>query len=113
MANELSAKRRKRVVRRPEAGLQAGKRSSDYPRLTVGVRQRVVDLLEQMVANEERPQWKVLADAIGERADRVLKSHRPVMARGARVRADSESENHSYRTLTTGRQRLEGWLRAA
>jgi hypothetical protein len=34
---------------------------------------RVVDLLEQMAANEERPRWKVLSDAIGERADRVLK----------------------------------------
>ena len=45
----------------------------DHPRLTVRVPRRVVDLLEQMAANEERPQWKVLADAIGERADRVLK----------------------------------------
>ena len=41
--------------------------------LTVRVPRRVVDLLEQMAANEERPPWKVLADAIGERADRVLK----------------------------------------
>jgi hypothetical protein len=51
----------------------AGERVSDHPRLTVRVPRRVVDLLEQMAANEERPQWKVLADAIGERADRVLK----------------------------------------
>jgi hypothetical protein len=33
----------------------------------------VVELLEQMAAKEERPQWKVLADAIGDRADRTLK----------------------------------------
>jgi hypothetical protein len=66
------AKRRSRV-RRPAAVLRAGERVSDYPRLTVRVPQRVVDLLEQMAANEARPPWKVLADAIGERADRVLK----------------------------------------
>jgi hypothetical protein len=48
-------------------------RVSDYPRLTVRVPRRVVDLLEQMAAHEERAQWKVLAAAIGERADRVLK----------------------------------------
>ena len=67
------AKRRKRVVKRPAASLPAEKRVSDDRRLTVRVPRRVVDLLEQMSANEERPQWKVLADAIGERADRVLK----------------------------------------
>jgi hypothetical protein len=67
------AKRRKRVVRRPAVGLREGTRVSDYPRLTVRVPRRVVDLLQQMAVNEERPQWKVLADAIGERADRVLK----------------------------------------
>jgi len=67
------AKRRRRVVGRPKAGVRAGTRVSDYPRLTVRVPRRVVDLLQQMAVNEERPQWKVLADAIGERADRVLK----------------------------------------
>jgi hypothetical protein len=66
------AKRRRRV-RRPAAGLPPQERVSDYPRLTVRVPRRVVDLLEQMAGNEERPRWKVLADAIGERADRVLK----------------------------------------
>jgi len=65
---------KRRVVRRPAAGLRAGKQvSEDYSRLTVRVPRRVVDLLQQMAANEDRPQWKVLADAIGERADRVLK----------------------------------------
>jgi hypothetical protein len=73
MADRLIAKQRKRVVRRPAAGLPAGTRVSDNPSLTVRVPRRVVDLLQQMAANEERPQWKVLADAIGERADRVLK----------------------------------------
>ena len=73
MAERLIAKRRRRVVRRPAAGPREGTRVSDNPRLTVRVPQRVVDLLAQMAANEERPQWKVLADAIGERADRVLK----------------------------------------
>ena len=72
MADALMAKRRRRVTR-PAAGPRAGERVSEYPRLTVRVPRRVVDLLAQMAANEERPQWKVLADAIGERADRVLK----------------------------------------
>ena len=73
MADRLMAKRRRRVVKRPAGALRAGTRVSDNPRLTVRVPKRVVDLLQQMAANEERPQWKVLADAIGERADRVLK----------------------------------------
>jgi hypothetical protein len=34
---------------------------------------RVVDLLERMASQEERPQWKILADAITERAERLLK----------------------------------------
>jgi hypothetical protein len=72
MADRLVAKRR-RQVRRPATGLPAEERVSDYLRLTVRVPRRAVDLLEQMAANEERPQWRVLADAIGERADRVLK----------------------------------------
>ena len=72
MADRLMAKRR-RQVRHPATALPAGERVSDYLRLTVRVPRRAVDLLEQMAANEERPQWKVLADAIGERADRVLK----------------------------------------
>jgi hypothetical protein len=71
MADALMAKRRKRVGR-PAAGLP-GEHVSAYSRLTVRVPRRVVDLLEQMAANEARPPWKVLADAIGERADRVLK----------------------------------------
>jgi hypothetical protein len=72
MADALMAKRRKRVGR-PAAGPPAEERVSDYPSLTVRVPRRVVDLLEQMAANEARPPWKILADAIGERADRVLK----------------------------------------
>jgi hypothetical protein len=73
MAERLMTKRRRQVVKRPAAGPRKGTRVPDNPRLTVRVPQRVVDLLAQMAANEERPQWKVLADAIGERADRVLK----------------------------------------
>lgn len=72
MADGLMAKRRKRVGR-SAAGLRARKHVSDSPRLTMRLPRRVVDLLEQMAANEERPRWKVLSDAIGERADRVLK----------------------------------------
>ena len=68
----IMAKRRKREGR-PATGPRVGERVSDYSRLTVRVPKRVVDLLAEMAAKEERPQWKVVADAIGERADRVLK----------------------------------------
>ena len=64
---------RRKGFGRPPAGMRAGERVSDYPRLTVRVPRRVVDLLERMAAQEERPQWRVLADAITERAARVLK----------------------------------------
>jgi len=58
---------------RPAAGLRAGERVRDYPRLTVRVPRRVVDLLERMAAQENTTQWRVLAEAITERASRVLK----------------------------------------
>jgi hypothetical protein len=45
----------------------------DYPRLTVRVPRRVVDLLEAMVKQEDRAQWRIVADAIAERAERVLR----------------------------------------
>jgi hypothetical protein len=32
-----------------------------------------VDLLEALAKREDHPQWRVVADAICERADRVLK----------------------------------------
>lgn len=58
---------------RPAAGLRAGEKVKDYPRLTVRVPRRVVDLLEAMVKQEDRAQWRIVADAIAERAERVLR----------------------------------------
>lgn len=58
---------------RPAGGLRAGEKVRDYPRLTVRVPRRVVDLLEAMARKEGRPQWRILADAITERAAVVLR----------------------------------------
>ena len=65
--------KRRKTMGRPASGLRAGERVSDYPRLTVRVPRRVVDLLERMAAQENTTQWRVLADAITERAARILK----------------------------------------
>jgi hypothetical protein len=86
----------------------AGERVSDHPRLTVRVPRRVVDLLEQMAANEERPQWKVLADAIGERADRVLKYHRRVTSDARPLTLDRFDRPTEWRLVVTS-DKVDHW----
>jgi hypothetical protein len=65
----MMAKRRGR----PAAGLRPGEKVRDYVRLGIRVPRRVFDLLEAMAKHEDRPQWRVVADAISERAERILK----------------------------------------
>jgi hypothetical protein len=58
---------------RKPTGLEVGERLSGYPRLTVRVPPRVVELLVRTATQQGRPQWRVLVDAITEYAVRVLK----------------------------------------
>ena len=59
---------------RPPTG-EGGELLSEYPRTTVRLPPDVRELLERVAkAQDDRPQWKVLVDAIREYAARVLAS---------------------------------------
>jgi hypothetical protein len=63
----------KRGRGRPVGGLRPGERIQDYPRLTIRLPRRILEKLAAMARQEGRPQWRVVVDAITERAERVLK----------------------------------------
>jgi hypothetical protein len=57
----------RRKAGRPPSG-NGGKKVSDYPMIAYRLPKRSIALLQRTAAREKRPQWRVLMDAIEDRA---------------------------------------------
>jgi predicted DNA-binding protein len=64
MSSKGSAKSERKRIGRPPAGQRAGERVKDYPQLSVRVPGDVKAKLHAISVVSERPQWRIITEAI-------------------------------------------------